>query len=188
MSAGLCQCGCGERTSLATQSRSSRGVKIGDPNRFKRGHHPVPSLADRIAGRHVVDDRGCWIWQGAMGLNGYGVVQNSKRRLFAHRVAYEVHVGPIPNGLVIDHLCRVTRCVNPTHLEPVIQRTNARRGAKTILTFEQAKYAARMRGVLTAPQVAAELDGVGEHAVRAIWRGRTWRDATAEVAAEGFAS
>lgn len=46
----------------------------------------------------------------------------------AHRVFYEHHVGPIPLGLTIDHLCKVTRCVNPDHLEPVTQRVNTLRG------------------------------------------------------------
>jgi hypothetical protein len=46
----------------------------------------------------------------------------------AHRFAYELLVGPIPEGLVIDHLCRNRRCVNPAHLEPVTAEENWRRG------------------------------------------------------------
>lgn len=54
------------------------------------------------------------------------MIHDGKMRL-AHRVAYEIHVGPIPDGLEIDHLCRVRCCVNPDHLEPVTHRENMRR-------------------------------------------------------------
>lgn len=60
--------------------------------------------------------------------NGYGVMSVSGRRQYVHRVSYELHIGPIPEGLVIDHLCRNTRCFRPDHLEPVCQATNFRRG------------------------------------------------------------
>jgi hypothetical protein len=71
---------------------------------------------------------GCWLWIGAA-TNGYG---NFKIRdgltYYAHRLSYMHHVGPIPNGLVLDHKCRVSHCVNPEHLEAVTQGTNVRRG------------------------------------------------------------
>ncbi len=66
---------------------------------------------------------GCWFWLGALS-RGYGSLKNAR----AHRVAYEMTIGPIPEGLVIDHLCRVTSCVNPDHLEAVTQAENVRRG------------------------------------------------------------
>lgn len=67
---------------------------------------------------------GCWLWTGKIGHNGYG---KSSARL-AHRVSWELQRGPIPAGLVIDHLCRVRHCVNPDHLEPVTIQENIRRG------------------------------------------------------------
>lgn len=74
----------------------------------------------------------CWLWTGRLDTHGYGEVRTGgmKRRRFhrAHRVAYELLVGPIPDGLVIDHLCRVRNCVNPEHLEPVTNAENIRRG------------------------------------------------------------
>lgn len=71
----------------------------------------------------------CWEWVGARLDRGYGVMgrPGGGSRL-AHRISYEVFVGPIPDGLTIDHLCRNTWCVNPAHLEPVSQGENVRRG------------------------------------------------------------
>lgn len=71
----------------------------------------------------------CWIWTGGLVGGGYGqfgVTGQWHKR--AHRYAYELVVGPIPDGLVLDHLCRVRCCVNPAHLEPVTQRENLMRG------------------------------------------------------------
>lgn len=61
--------------------------------------------------------------------SGYGQTWDGQKVLLAHRVAYELAVGPIPEGLHIDHLCRNRACVNPKHLEPVTCLENVRRGA-----------------------------------------------------------
>jgi hypothetical protein len=74
------------------------------------------------------DDAGCWIWQGTRNDAGYGILTSRGRRLRAHRVSYIAFVGPIPDGLILDHLCRVRHCVNPAHLEAVTQRENILRG------------------------------------------------------------
>ena len=66
---------------------------------------------------------GCWVWLGAGGGGGYGRIGVK----FAHRVVYEELVGPIPEALVLDHLCRVKPCVNPYHLEPVTHAVNVSR-------------------------------------------------------------
>ncbi len=70
----------------------------------------------------------CWLWLGPFDAYGYGVFEMERRKYKAHRVAYEKHVGPIPEGLHIDHLCRVRSCVNPAHLEPVTLEENIYRG------------------------------------------------------------
>ena len=70
---------------------------------------------------------GCWLWAGALNRDGYGSVHMDGHNLGAHRVVYESEVGPIPDGLEIDHLCRTRCCVNPAHLEPVTAKENARR-------------------------------------------------------------
>lgn len=76
----------------------------------------------------VEKTKGCWNWKASKTPNGYGkfVYQGSCVR--AHRVAYEMLVGPIPDGLQIDHLCRNRGCVNPKHMEPVTNRENCLRG------------------------------------------------------------
>lgn len=77
----------------------------------------------------VTETPTCFIWDGSTDRNGYGQVRIDGRLLYAHRVAYELWCGPIAEGLVLDHLCRVPCCVNPHHLEPVTQGENVRRGA-----------------------------------------------------------
>lgn len=66
---------------------------------------------------------GCWIWTGSIDRDGYGYLHDGRRHN-AHRWTYEKFVGPIPDGLEIDHLCRVRPCVNPDHLEPVTRLEN----------------------------------------------------------------
>ena len=72
----------------------------------------------------VDSESGCWIWTGTKIWNGYGVYSGQ----VAHRKAYEIFVGPVPDGLDLDHLCRNRGCVNPAHLEPVTRSVNLRRG------------------------------------------------------------
>ncbi|WP_432110795.1 HNH endonuclease signature motif containing protein [Streptomyces sp. YPW6] len=78
---------------------------------------------------HITDTpAGCWQWTGYLMPNGYARISVAGERQYAHRVAYEAMVEPIPEGLVIDHLCRNRGCVNPEHLDAVTQRTNVLRG------------------------------------------------------------
>ena len=77
----------------------------------------------------------CTVWVGATNTRGYGLIFLDGSAKLAHRVAYEAEYGPIPDGLVIDHKCRVRNCVTPSHLEPVTNRENTARGrAATRLT------------------------------------------------------
>lgn len=70
-----------------------------------------------------------WLWTGAHQSRGYGSFAIAGKTYQAHRLAYETAYGPIPDGLTIDHLCRVPSCVNPEHLEAVSLAENNRRGA-----------------------------------------------------------
>ena len=95
-----------------------------------------PSFEDRFWGKvdKASDPDGCWLWLAGTA-RGYGMIDlsHSRRRALAHRVAYELARGPIPDGLQLDHLCRNPRCVNPAHLDPVTCLENVRRGLSGVL-------------------------------------------------------
>lgn len=82
----------------------------------------------RVVARMEIDDAGCWVWQGAKHPRGYGHMWVDGVNRSVHRIVYESMIGPIPSGLVLDHLCRNTSCCNPDHLDPVTQRENTLRG------------------------------------------------------------
>lgn len=92
-------------------------------------------LPPNIAAKITVGESGCWLWTASLNFKGYGVAcpGPAGRKAMAHRYAYETLVGPIPDGLQLDHLCRVRNCVNPAHLEPVTASENQRR-AKALIT------------------------------------------------------
>ena len=86
----------------------------------------------------TVSESGCWLWTGIKDIDGYGRINRNRKPTpglprfeKAHRVFYSTLRGPIPNGLTIDHLCRVRACVNPAHLEPVTGKVNTLRGENT---------------------------------------------------------
>lgn len=76
----------------------------------------------------IMNDSGCWGWAGRKQPDGYSKFRDNNRSSLAHRYSYEHFRGPIPDGLVIDHLCRNRSCSNPAHLEAVTMRENLLRG------------------------------------------------------------
>lgn len=88
----------------------------------------IPAFWAKIERR---GDDECWPWTAALNSYGYGQFRlggASSGQAVSHRIAYELEVGPIPDGLVIDHLCRNRACCNPRHMEPVVPKVNTMRG------------------------------------------------------------
>lgn len=95
-----------------------------DPHFTQRARPVLDRFCDRVDVGHPL---GCWLWAGALNSSGYGQFRINGVRLTAHTAAYTLLRGPLPPGLVLDHLCRVRHCVNPDHLEPVTVSENIRR-------------------------------------------------------------
>jgi hypothetical protein len=89
---------------------------------------PRPRNATERFFEKVQKTDSCWLWTAATTAAGYGCFKvRSHHLVLSHRWSYEYHVGPIPDGLTIDHLCRTPACVNPEHMEAVSQAENNRR-------------------------------------------------------------
>lgn len=103
---------------------SQRYLRTGDPE----GHKLRPDTSTRFWAKVTKTDT-CWLWTGGVNTTGYGTfwATNSKS-VVSHRWSYEQTFGPLPDGLTLDHLCRVRNCVRPDHLDPVTHMENVRRG------------------------------------------------------------
>lgn len=161
--------------------------KYGSPDGGVKNHAP---LQQRFW-RKVKKTNGCWIWSGGKKPNGYGQISEGGRGskcLSAHRVSYELHNGPIPDGLVVMHSCDNPACVNPAHLslgthkdnsDDMIakgrKRTVAPLGSsngKAILTEQDVLYI-RANKHKSHAQLGREI-GVSPNCVRGVRIGRTW--------------
>lgn len=102
--------------------RRARGLRKRRP-----GHAPTRFWGKVKQGEW--DD--CWVWTGQFDRHGYGKFSVGGKTVYAHRFAYQDMVGDIPEGLVLDHLCRHPACVNPWHLDPVTNVVNIKRARGT---------------------------------------------------------
>lgn len=106
-----------------------RRVPVYDPlGELPRFHGRLVPAGVRLLAKVRFTAYGCWEWRASLNNNGYAVLFHHGKMTFAHRISYEAFVGPIPAGLVIDHLCRNRCCVNPDHLEAVTRSVNVSRG------------------------------------------------------------
>lgn len=174
MTPGLCGCGCGGVTPLAPYCHKGRGWTRGEPIRFIYGHFARTTIKQT----YTVDPvTGCWLYDGFVSDKGYpGQVWGiDGKKAAAHVVFYERKHGPVPPGFQLDHLCRVRRCVNPDHLEPVPCAINVRRGLLAKLTAADVAIIRAAGGATTTELVAAF--GVSPSTIREIRNSRrTWRE------------
>jgi hypothetical protein len=127
----------------------------------------------------VVRDMGyktpCWIWQGHINPGGYGQYFRNYKYVMAHKEVYEYFGNKIPTGMELDHLCKITCCVNPKHQEPVTGLENKHRSNVTKLTKEQVveiRNTPYVRGVVSS---LAQKFGVGVSTVSAVRTGQNWK-------------
>lgn len=169
--AGLCRCGCGRVTSKATRTDPKRGWVRGEHVQWVRGHNA------RKAVHYIAEPRGhdtdCWTWQLSKTYNGYGLVRSGDKMVLAHRLYYQDHIGPIPDGKQLDHLCRVRACVRPEHLEPVTPGENCRRGGNSKLTPEAV---ADIRSSKDTQIVISRRHGISQPQVSVIRSGKSRAD------------
>lgn len=133
--ARFCGQRCSERSRLANPAaRAKERAKWRRIQQLDGSHIPTGTRLPRSASpgerfwAKVDHTPTCWIWSGSRDGKGYGLFWDGDRQVRAHRFAYELLREPIPDGLTIDHLCRVTSCVNPDHMEVVTVSENVRRG------------------------------------------------------------
>jgi HNH endonuclease len=154
-----CECGCGDT------------AKSG--NRYIHGHNSQAAHQD-----YAIDDNGCWIWQRSAWRSGYPRMKVAGKWTQAYRVYYERHVGPIPEGMTLDHLCRRPLCVNPDHLEPVSLRENQRRADLIKLDEDAVRV---IRASQAPQQVLAARFGVTPSTIYFVQTYRTWRHVVASA-------
>jgi HNH endonuclease len=160
----LCACGCGE------------------PAVWAASHKMLMPRVKLTAANYVVQDCGystpCWIYKNRgkqRPLTTYNTTRVGGRQIYAHRAMYEQEVGPIPKGLVLDHLCRIPACIRPDHLEAVTSGVNTGRGRLGKLDAETVRAIRYEKGNLSA-RFLAELFGVNQSLIYMIWSRKIWKD------------
>lgn len=134
---GYCWCGCGQKTALSKYSSVNRGHVKGEPRRYAKGHNSNTNPFPFHEVRHLGYKTDCWAWLGHVERSGYGTTTLNGKRAYAHRKYYLEFVGPIAEGLQLDHKCRVRYCVNPDHLEQVTPVENNRRRINSMVSEAQ---------------------------------------------------
>lgn len=169
---GLCMCGCGAITSVSKRSDLAKGLVGGTHVRYVRGHE------HRATGpTYLIEDRGyktpCHVWQRTTSRDGYahGKIGDTVRRI--HIAEWEAVNGPVPEGMQLDHLCRVRACINPEHLEPVTAKVNVQRGLNAVIGADDVRAIRRLYPTVNQNQLAKRF-GVSQAQIWRILHRRSW--------------
>lgn len=175
-----CGCGCGGETSRRGRFLRGHNLRVANPMSGQTSWNKGRFSRTGVTSSDVQEeDRGyltpCLIWKRSCFPNGYGKVRiwrdGIRRTLGTHRVAWEQAHGPIPQGLVLDHLCEQPSCCNPEHMRVVPQRHNVRRGAATKLTWDDVTA---IRDDSRSESIIAATFGISKSQVGRIRRGERW--------------
>ena len=159
----LCICGCGEPAVLAARHSAMKQRRITEAN-------------------YTVDARGyetpCWIYKNPRSpraLGQYNHIRINGKQVYVHRAMYEQEVGPIPDGLVLDHLCHQPPCIRPDHLDPVTDAINVQRGRHGRLDRESVLAIRHEQGNVSA-RFLSEIFEVDQSLIYLIWNRKIWRN------------
>lgn len=173
---GFCHCGCGLKTKISTYNSTFHGYVKGKSRRYVRGHGSRTHEADRYRVEDCGYETPCWVCLLWKDKDGYGRIWHKGRNTPAHRVAWEKANGPIPEGLVIDHLCRNPSCVNPDHMEVVTAAENRRRSHDVRLTMKMAREIRQAKKDGATLQELSDRYGVCPSGISAVVVGKNWRE------------
>lgn len=155
-------------------------------NRDKTGRFVKTSLCDRFWLKVEKTEDGCWLWKGTRNVQGYGKISQGGQHKGAHRIAWELTFGPIPEGMNVLHHCDNPPCVNPTHLFLGTDSENTN-DCISKGRFNPPKGEAQWRAKLTVDQVReirksglgykklGKLYGVTPSCIQSVRKNKTWR-------------
>lgn len=177
---GKCLCGCGETTEIAPYSRIRYNWINGEHKPFYSNHKYYHERGVRYI---VCPNTGCWLWQGFIDRDGYGVTgrrDGHSGTKATHIIFYEEKYGAVPEGLELDHRCNQRNCCNPDHVIPTTHIENIRRSANTKLTKEQAIEIMLSYGKCSARELASKYN-VQPNCIKLVWKRKMWADVTSHL-------
>lgn len=154
-----------------------------------RNETPEIRLMKSFVRRDGSDPTQCWIWTKKVNHSGYGMLKANKKTVMAHRLSWEMHRGPIPEGMLALHKCIGTpSCINPDHLYLGDQKQNIddciRQGRKvvlrgedhasSVLTEDAVREIRPLKGIVSSEELAIRF-GCSKSAIHGVWYGQNWK-------------